>query len=165
MESSILAGVAGACATLLIVALALWIQGRRRTSERADLEGMLLAAQREADALRVRLDELIAVTRSPGAVPAEYVITDLGEVRAVEPVVDPVEVPDRLVLTATLGVPLVKAASFGHGLRRALSPEARNRIWFQMRREVRAARKRRRRLTREYLRDLRARERAGEEFA
>ena len=47
-------------------------------------------------------------------------------------------VPDRVVLSATVGEPLVKAVAFGHGVRRALSAESRNRIWFEMRREVRA---------------------------
>ncbi len=43
-------------------------------------------------------------------------ITDAGEPEA-EP-----NVPDRVVLSATLGEPLVKVVAFGHGLRRALSP-------------------------------------------
>jgi hypothetical protein len=77
------------------------------------------------------------------------------------------EVPDRLVLSATLGEPLVKVAAFSHGVRRALSPESRNRIWFEMRREVRASRRRRRqlrkRLEREYRANLRMAEAEGME--
>jgi hypothetical protein len=57
---------------------------------------------------------------------------------------EPAPVPDQLVLSATLGEPLVKAAAFGHGLRRALGAQSRNRIWFEVRREVRRARKQRR---------------------
>ena len=53
--------------------------------------------------------------------------------------------PDRVVLSATLGEPLVRAVALGHGVRRALSAESRNRIRFEMRREVRRARKQRRR--------------------
>ena len=39
---------------------------------------------------------------------------------------------------------VVQTASLLHGLRRALSPETRNRIWFEMRREVKRSRKQRR---------------------
>jgi hypothetical protein len=59
----------------------------------------------------------------------------------------------------------VKVAAFTHGVRRALSAESRNRIWFEMRREVRAARRRRRRLVKDYLREARAAERAQESVA
>ena len=58
---------------------------------------------------------------------------------------------------------VVKVVAFGHGLRRAVSPESRNRIWFEMRREVRAARKRRRRAMRSYVREARAAERAEQQ--
>ena len=55
-----------------------------------------------------------------------------------------------------LGESLVTIASFGYGVRRALSAENRNRIGFEMRREVRRARKQRRRDLREAKRHLRA---------
>lgn len=54
-------------------------------------------------------------------------------------------VPDQIVLSATLGEPLVKAAAFGHGVRRAMRPATLNRIRFAMRQEVRRSRKQRRR--------------------
>lgn len=179
MESPILAAAAGAAAMLLLVAVVLLVTRRRRS--RADLEAMLAAARREADDLRHRLDELTGQHGRPGvtaggpayleelfgdAAPgaptpavvedrADFVITHVGED-------DPdsgatLEVPDRLVLSATLGVPLVKAAAFSHGLRRALSAESRNRIWFEMRREVRASRRRRRQLRKRLEREYRAR--------
>jgi hypothetical protein len=56
-------------------------------------------------------------------------------------------VPNRVVLSAAFGEPLVKVVAFGFGLRRALSPESRNRIAFEVRREVKRARKQRRRAT------------------
>jgi hypothetical protein len=43
-----------------------------------------------------------------------------------------------------LGESLVKIASFGYGVRRALSAENRNRIAFEMRREVKRSRRKRR---------------------
>jgi hypothetical protein len=167
---TVLAAVAGAAAMLLLVSV-VWLFVRRRRS-RADLEAMLDAAQRECDDLRDRLDELtgaagnVAPTQrrspAPGAPDdATFVITHVGEPDA-DPGPAGTAVPDRLVLSATVGEPLVKVAAFSHGIRRALSAESRNRIWFEMRREVRASRRRRRqlrkRLEREYRANLRAME-------
>lgn len=160
----VLAALGGAVAALLVVALVALVRRRNRT--RADLEAMLEAAQRESDDLRARLEELTALLTlvAPEQHPEEsatYLITDAGVRRpaVAEPESDPVLVPDGLVLTATLGAPLVKVAAFGHGLRRALSAESRNRIWFEMKREVRSSRKRRRRLLKDYQRQMRADER------
>jgi hypothetical protein len=86
---------------------------------------------------------------------AEFIITDAGTPQP-EPAVD-----DRIVLSAALGEPLVKAAAFGYGVRRALSPRSLNRIRFEMRREIRRARKQRRREMRQAFRDLRAEEPAA----
>lgn len=174
-SATILAAGAGAAAMLLLVALVLLVTRRRRS--RADLERALAAAQRETDDLRHRLEELtrggsgvpaqveaLVTGRPPAHEPPEYVITHVGEpVAAVDDEPDAgVPVPNRLVLGATLGEPLVKVAAFSHGVRRALSAESRNRIWFEMRRETRASRRRRRqlrkRLEREYRAHLRARE-------
>jgi hypothetical protein len=174
-SATILAAAAGAAAMLLLVALVLQVTRRRRS--RADLERALLAAQRETDDLRHRLEELTggrpagpahleALFTSPPTTPqqAEFVITHVGEPddSASDQAADGTRVPDRLVLSATLGEPLVKVAAFSHGVRRALSAESRNRIWFEMRRETRASRRRRRqlrkRLEREYRAHLRSRE-------
>jgi len=186
-----LAAAAGAAAMLLLVTVVLYATRQRRS--RADLEAMLAAAQREADDLRHRLDELTGrVPATPGRrtggpayleelfaeppVPqqraadgqavedrAAWVITHVGEAGVDEGGVgDGVRVPDRLVLTATLGEPLVKVAAFSHGVRRALSAEARNRIWFEMKRETRASRRRRRQLRKRLEREYRAHLRAAE---
>jgi hypothetical protein len=56
---------------------------------------------------------------------------------------------------------VVKAASFAYGVRRGLSPANRNRIWFEMRREVKRARKERKAEEREAVREWRARQRAA----
>ena len=171
-----LAACAGAAAALLLVAAVALLTRRRR--RRADLEAMLAASQREVDDLRHQLDELtggrpayleelFAGPPPAAAQQADFVITHVGE-GGLDPAVlpeDAVAVPDRLVLSATVGEPLVKVAAFSHGVRRALSAQSRNRIWFEMRREVRAARKRRRRLVKDYLRETRAQERANEGLA
>jgi hypothetical protein len=161
MESSVVvatvAALAGAAAMLLLVAVVLVATRSRRS--RADLEAQLESARAENDHLRRRVDEL---TRPAVAAPepADFVITHVGEP---EPAPESQAVPDRLVLSATLGVPLVKAAAFSHGVRRALSAESRNRIWFEMRREVRAARRQRRQLRKHLEREYRARLRASED--
>ena len=174
MESPILAAAAGAAAMLLLVVV-LAVTRRRRS--RQDLEAMLAAAQRESDLLRGRLEELTArAMPRPADRPAaparsveeqaDFVITHVGEP---EPETAAptrgIAVPDRLVLSATLGEPLVKVAALSHGVRRALSAESRNRIWFEMRREVRASRRRRRLLRKRLERDYRARVRASDDLA
>lgn len=176
-----LAAAGGALAMLVLVGLVALV--RRRGRSRADLVEQLEAAQRESDDLRQRLDAATArletapaaaaaaapVRRKPRREAPEYLITDAGLASSLlEGGVDPadqVAVPDRLVLSATVGAPLVKAAAFTHGVRRAMSAESRNRIWFEMRREVRASRKRRRRLLKDYQRAVRAEDRAKEGLA
>ena len=64
-------------------------------------------------------------------------------------------ISDRLVLSATVGEPLVKSLAFAHGLRVALSAESRNRIRFEMKREVRRARKQRRQDMKQAYRQMR----------
>lgn len=113
---------------------------------------VLLLAERRRHAVllvaqRAEIDELRAERMVPAAAPpretpavAEFLITDIGAESAAEPPVD-----HRIVLSATLGEPLVRAAAFGHGLRRALSPRSLNRIRYEIRREVRRSRRQRRR--------------------
>jgi hypothetical protein len=150
-----LAAVGGATVVWVLLTL-------RRRAHQAHLETLLVAAREETDDLRRRLDELAARTSSLEPRQADFVITHVGDP---EQAADRPVVPDRVVLSATLGEPLVKVAAFSHGVRRALSAESRNRIWFEMRREVRAARRRRRRLVKDYLRETRAAERAQESVA
>jgi len=109
-------------------------------SERRRHTSLLVAQRTEIDELRAeRLVPDTAPLREAPAV-AEFLITDIGTEAGAEPRVD-----DRIVLTATLGEPLVRAAAFGHGLRRALSPRSLNRIRYEIRREVRRSRRQRRR--------------------
>ena len=159
MESPVLvvalAACAGAAAVVLVVAV-LRSAGSRRS--RAELEARVVAAEQEVDDLRTRLDALMTRQEEPQG--ADFVITHVGEPEE-EPAA--VAVPDRLVLSATLGEPLVKAAAFSHGVRRALSARSRNRIWFEVRREVRASRRRRRQLRKRLEREYRARLRTEEQ--
>jgi len=153
METPVL--VAGAAAVLIVLACVLVVMLRSRAESRRELA----AAQAETAALRARLDRLSEQLERQSATmirvddPA-YVITDAGE-----PPREP-NVPDRVVLTATMGEPLVKAVAFGHGVARALSAESRNRIWFEVRREVRRARKQRRREMKDAWRRMQAEDRS-----
>ena len=88
----------------------------------------------------------------------EFVITRLG----VEPESEPVPtVEPRLFADIVLRESVVKAAALAYGVRRGLAPANRNRIWFEMRREVKRARKERKAEEREAIREWRARQRAA----
>jgi len=126
------------------------------------------AATRETAELRTRLDALEAGLARAEPAPAvrseqEYVITHLGEP---EPLADEAPVPVRLAppafADAVLRETVVQAASLVQGVRRALAPETRNRIRFEMRREVKRARKERKVELREALRAYRAGQRETE---
>ena len=87
-------------------------------------------------------------------------ITRIGSDRADD--LEPVDPPDaRLFADIVLRETVVKAASFAHGVRRGLSPEIRNKMWFEMRREVKRARKQRRADLKAAQRDWKARQRAA----
>lgn len=126
------------------------------------------AARAEADArvadLQARVEELAhtleQVAERPASRPEEpeFVITRLGEERADQ---EPVPaVPAPLFADLVLRESVVQAAALAQGLRRALAPETRNRIRFEMRREVKRARKARRTEIRQARRAWAARERA-----
>jgi hypothetical protein len=161
METPVL--VAGAALVLLVLVGVLVLVARGRSSRRA-LGAALAEAQVETAELRARLDRITEQLEHQSSTmirmddPA-FVITDAGRpaTRA--------DVPDRVVLSAAVGEPLVKVVAFGHGVRRALSPESRNRIWFEMRREVRRARKQRRREMKDAWRRVQAQERGAQDDA
>lgn len=133
-----LGGVAALLLVLLCVLLGVVFSGRRRLRQALD------ASRADVESLRARLDEIEASRAAAATLPVvpqtEYLITTAGE-----PTHGARQVPNRVVLSATLGEPLVKAVAFGYGVRRALSPQTRNRIVFEMRRAVKRARKQRRR--------------------
>ena len=159
METPVL--IVGAAGVLLLLVIVLVTVLERRRRSRKELATALVAAREDTAELRARLDTLTQQMEQQSTSmirvddPA-YVITDAGN-----PPREP-NVPDRVVLTATVGEPLVKAVAFGHGVARALSAESRNRIWFEVRREVRRARKQRRREMKDAWRRMQAEERSAE---
>ncbi len=73
---------------------------------------------------------------------------------------DTAEIRRRFVAHFEHNETVVQAAALAAGLRRPISPESRNRIRFEMRREVKRARKQRRADLREARREWEARQRA-----
>lgn len=172
MDLAILVAVgAGAAALLLalLVTLVVLVLGRRRK-----VEAELARSRAELAALRARLDAL-AVPPSKDPVGQEFVITDLSDRPVGRPadrtaertVVRRTEETPPLDITAggfvslAVGESLVKLVALSHGLRRAMTPENRNRIAFEMRRELRRSRKERKREIREARRYLRAEDTAA----
>jgi hypothetical protein len=153
--------------TLPVVAVALALLalglGVALLRARARTDRELSAARAETAGLRTQLDELerrLATPASPTPAEHEFVITHLGEEEP-EPA-EPARIETALFADLVLRESVVKAASLAHGVRRALAPETRNRIRFEMRREVRRARKQRRADTRRARREWEARRRTPE---
>jgi hypothetical protein len=143
-------------AVLGLLALALTVTLLR---VRSRTQRELAAARAEAASLRTQIEEIERrlVAPAPSPVATEYLITHLGEP---DPATPAPAVGRALFADLVLRESVVKAASWGHGLRRALSPEARNRIRFEMRREVKRSRKQRRLEQRAVRREWAARQRA-----
>jgi hypothetical protein len=153
-------GTIAAVVVAVVALLATVVLGVLLVRERRRTESALAVALEGQAELRRLLDERLpatAATPGPVAERAEFVITDVGQPAAPA---DGRPVPDRIVLSATLGEPLVKAAAFTFGVRRALAAESRHRIRFAMRREVRRSRKQRRQEMRAAWRRMRAEESA-----
>jgi hypothetical protein len=143
-------------ATVVTVAVLAVLVGllARASRRRRGLEASLAQSRGELAVVRRRLDAL-AHQRAPQPVgrPAvvaqpEYVITTAGTAPQDDVPATGVpagQVSGRQFASVAVGESLVRLVSLAYGVRRALSAENRNRIGFEVRREVRRARKRRRR--------------------
>jgi len=153
------------------VILVLLRRGRRADRERDRLVQELGDARSRLETVHARLDSLEARTTqtaqtarttrpAPHARPApEFVITTAGTPDPAEVAAPEAPLSSRQFVSVAVGESLVTLVSFGHGVRRALSAENRNRIGFEVRREVRRSRKERRREVKEARRHLRAAQR------
>lgn len=170
----------GACAlalALVVVALVLATLAMRRT---ARLRRELAAATAVSEALRERIADLEAslatdsadlagAPRGQDAHAAEhtFVITHVGESDALEvaaagassDAVDPVRLDGRQFADIVARETIVKAAGLAHGVRRAMAPQTRNRIRFEMRREVKRSKRTRRTEMKQAWREYQARQR------
>ena len=132
---------------------------RRAAAERERHQADTRALQQQMSAIQRRLD------RPAPREDREHVITRLGEgeddqalpVRTGQHRGTPERIDGRLFADIVARETVVKAASWTHGLRRALTPESRNRIRFAMRQESKRTRKARKVEQREALREYRAR--------
>jgi hypothetical protein len=152
-----LGATCAAATALALVALVLALRARRRATR--------------AEALALALTERIGALEAPSAAApptpdhaeSAFVITRMHSAdEPVEPAA-PVarDIDGRLFADIVARETVVKAASWTHGLRRALSAENRNRIRFQVRQETRRAGRDRRAETKQALREYRARERSA----
>ncbi|MGH3346454.1 MAG: hypothetical protein ACRDO4_05685 [Nocardioides sp.] len=144
----------GALALLALGLLVALLSLRARTSRE------VAAVHAEAAELRHRLDELERERPRPQPVlePREYTITGLAPPDQTE-TEEPVRIERAVFADQLLRESVIRIGSLSHGVRRALSPESRNRIRFEMRREVRRARKHRRVEQREAYREWQSRQR------
>lgn len=137
---------------VLLGVVGLLLRGSRRDNRR-------LAA--EVSAIQGKLTELESEVSRPRQVSApreapEYLITTAGLSEVRREVPEPPRIDGREFASVAVGESLVRLASLGYGVRRALSAENRNRIGHEMRREVRRSRRQRRRDLKEARRHLRA---------
>lgn len=167
MQEWIVPGALGALTLLALVLAVVLFLGQARARRELQL------THAEAAALRAQMDELERRMASSPRAPTgrEYVITQVGEeLSPAEQTTDEtaVRIEGSLFADLVLRETVVRAASLAHGVRVALAPESRNRIRFEVRREVRRARKQRRADLKAARRDWEARQRAdldGEDAA
>jgi hypothetical protein len=153
---------AAAVAVVVLLALAALLLLRRDRARTAALTTALAEARAESVELRERLDALSR--RVEGSRADEYVITDIGHATAGPEGASapPARIEGRLFADLVVRESFVRAVAIGHGVRRALAPEARNRIRFEMKREVKRSRRQRRAELREIRRAQQARQRERE---
>jgi hypothetical protein len=145
----------GAVALLLLVVVLVLAVAVRRLGTRVSQLEAARAAEPATEARPAPADAPVPEH------PASYVITALD--RDDDPATStPVQgrIDGALFADIVAREGVIKAAGLAHGLRRALAPETRNRIRFEMRREVKRSRKQRRVDLKAALRDMQARERA-----
>ena len=152
-DQAVLLAVGGLALLCLVLLVALL---RVRSAAGRTAEELHLLRQRLDDLAQTRAET--PASASPQVAPVEFVITDLGRE---QPEPEPVRLDGPAFADIVLKETVVKAASFAHGVRRGLAPATRNRIRFEMKQEVRRARKQRRADLKAAQRDLHARQRSA----
>jgi hypothetical protein len=157
-----------AAVAVVVAAGAVALRASRR--ERRRLAALVESSHADVEALRARVEELSRELSTgssvTGAEAHEFVITSLPDGTLRGTPVAAADEPSATTTTSTplssvaLGESLVRVLSLGYGVRRALTAESRNRIRFEMRREVKRSRRQRRRDLKEAKRHLRADQRA-----
>lgn len=149
---------------------------RSAVALRRELDHELLTSRAELALLTQRVADLEAssaaasdVAQASSAVggvqqEASYLITHVGEQPAVVAPDAPAAYEGRMFADVVARETIVKAASMAHGVRRALAPETRNRVRFEMKREVKRNRKNRKSEMKQAWREYQARQRSGVTF-
>lgn len=160
-QLALVVAIAGVVLVVAAVVTLLAIRaGRRRWQAELD------AARADVEALTARLNAIDSsrVNAQPPVATQQFVITSLPDGppphHAADPVAGAAPANSRPLTagqfaTVAVGESLVRLVSLGYGVRRALTAENRNRIRFEMRREVKRARRQRRRDLKEAKRHLR----------
>ncbi|MBS2937685.1 hypothetical protein KDN32_08015 [Nocardioides sp. J2M5] len=157
-EQAWLVATTAAASVLALVALVVGLRARTRA----------VRAEARADALARDLADRVALLESPvttappapaGDDAATFVITALRSDAEVQQAAR--EIDGRLFTDIVAREAVVAAASWTHGVRRALSAESRNRVRFHVRQETRRAGRERRAEMKQALREFRARERSA----
>jgi hypothetical protein len=172
MEPAVLVTLVAVAVVALLAAVAVLVGRRRLRTELAAVRADVAALQARLDELAHRPEEPPAHRDGVGDGP-EFVITSLATdtgdtgdtgdngdtARSGVPVLDTDPgaglVSGGRFVSVAAGESLVRVLSLAHGVRRALSPENRNRIRFEMGREVKRSRRQRRRDLKEAKRHLR----------
>lgn len=155
---TVVAAAAALLAVLVVIALTVaLVRTRRATAQQL---------ARAEDAQRDLLERLKALERpvpvaETSSDVVEFVVTDLGEPQPVTSGEPPARIEGRLFADVVLRESVVKAASWTHGIRTALSAENRNRVRFEVRRETKRSVKQRRADTKVALREYYARQDAA----
>lgn len=157
-------GVVVLLALLVGLLLAAMRRGARRRLEEAEASEAELRERLEA--LEKRLTQPEPVSRRRRRDEREYVITSLGEAGADDETAEVEQVVQRTLTApafadAVFRETMVHGAALVHGVRRALAPETRFKIRYEMHREVKRARTDRKTEMRVALREYRARQRAA----
>lgn len=169
--------LAGVVALIGLVVAVGWLS-RTLNATRQRSEAVLAATAADVDALREELDTLQDRLAADAAELAEarrtlrladvtivddneYTITELGQRRAGGVLSAVPTVPAPQFVDILLRESLIRTASIAAGLRRALAPEVRNRIRFEMKREVKRSRKQRKADLKQARREWQARQRAA----
>ena len=159
MSPGLLMALATAATAAVVLVVALVLLLLRSLGGRRRLEDSLAASREELATVQRRLDALARrVEPRPVVAETEYVITTAGDPDPGErpgTAAPAVPVSARQFASVAAGESLVRLVSLGYGVRKALSAENRNRIGFEMRREVRRSRKQRKREVKRARRHLR----------
>lgn len=156
-----LVGAVALAVVLAVLAVIALRATRRRSRELSQALERTEARAHELSERLARLEERAVESPEPAAETTVHqaVVVDRASGDPLEGQVLAERIDGRLFTDIVARETVVKAASWTHGVRRALAPEVRNRIRFEVRRELKRARKQRRADLKAALRDLQARER------